>query len=100
MFEANRQTALPRAVDELTQVLSWAMEQRVINAGDRELLIALAIAADTARVTHSGRGRAGLCSHQVASTVARRVGVSPVTIRRRASASLRALAAVSSQIPA
>ena len=98
--EARRQPAAEPAATELAHVLLWAMDHGVIDERDRDLLLTLAVAADEVGITHSGRGRGGLCSHQAAATVALTAGVSPMTIRRRATASLRALAAVSSQIPA
>lgn len=98
--EARRQPDAEPAATELAEVLLWAMDHGVIDERDRDLLLTLAVAADEVGITHSGRGRGGLCSHQAAATVALTAGVSPMTIRRRATASLRALAAVSSQIPA
>ena len=85
---------------ELAQVLTWAVRAGVIDNGDLDLLISLAIAADEAGVTRSGRGQGGLCSRRVAQRVARDKGVSAATVRRRATASLRAVAAGYAQIPA
>jgi hypothetical protein len=85
---------------ELAQVLTWAVRAGVIDNGDLDLLISLAIAADEIGVTRSGRGQGGLCSRRVAQRVARDKGVSAATVRRRATASLRAVAAGYAQIPA
>lgn len=98
--EAARQPEAEPADRELAWVFGWALRQGVIDERDRDLLITLAAAADRANVRHSRRGRGGLTSHPVTNMVARQVGVSPITIRRRATASLRALAAVAGQIPA
>jgi len=74
----------------------------VIDEADRDLLLTLAEVADRAGVSHNGRGRSGLCSHTFAATVAGLLGVSPITIRRRATASLSALAeaVAAAEIPA
>ena len=100
--QARQHPQPPAPTTELAEVLAWAMEHEVIDEANRDLLVALAVTADEAGVSHNGRGRGGLCSHVVASRVARRLGVSPITVRRRATASLIVLAqaVASSQIPA
>jgi len=85
---------------ELEEVLTWAVMAGVIDHGDLDLLISLAVAADEAGVARSGRGQGGLCSRRVAQRVARDQGVSAATVRRRATASLRAVAVGYAQIPA
>lgn len=98
-----RQHPQPTPPDtELADVMAWAVENEVIDEASRDLLVALAVTADEAGVSHNGRGRSGLCSHTVAASVARRMGVSPITVRRRATAALRTLAeaAALTQIPA
>jgi hypothetical protein len=86
--------------EELGEVLSWAVSQRVIDEHDRELLVSLAAAADDAEVTRSRCGQAGLCSRQASRAVAARRGVSEATVRRHASRSVQALALAYAQIPA
>ncbi|MBK8460745.1 MAG: hypothetical protein IPL43_11665 [Micropruina sp.] len=90
----------PSAGAELAAVMAWAVAEGVIDEGDRDLLVALAVAADEAGVTRSGCGQGGLCSRRVAAAVAARVGVSASTVRRRATRSLRAVASAYGQIPA
>jgi hypothetical protein len=100
--QARQHPQLPDPSSELADVLAWAMEHEFIDEAHRDLLLALAVTADEKGVSHNGRGRGGMCSHAVTSSVADHMGVSPITIRRRATASLRALAqaVTSSQIPA
>ena len=102
VLEANTSaTADPPAGAELADVFAWAVAEGVITEADRDLMVGLAVAADEAGVTRSGCGQGGLCSRRVAAAVAAERGVSASTIRRRASASLRALGAASAaQIPA
>lgn len=92
-------------LEELREVLTWACEEEVINAEDRFLLLCLVEEASQAevartvaarkrahRVTRDG-GRGGLLANDVAVRVAPRVGTSEATVRRRASKTVRALAA-------
>lgn len=97
----SRQEPQSRSAAELADVLAWALERSVIDETDRDLLLTLAEVADRAGVSHNGRGRSGLL-HTVATTVASLLGVSPITIRRRATASLSALAeaVAAAEIPA
>lgn len=89
-----RQDPHPSATSqELADVLLWALEERVIDEADRDLLLALAVTADRTGVSHNSRGRSGLCAHTVTARVAGQVGVSPITVRRRATVTLSALAA-------
>lgn len=90
----------PPAGVDVAEVLSGAVGDGVISAGDVELLIGLAVAADDAGVTRTRRGQGGLCSRRVVRTVATSSGVSASTVKRRAIASLRAVATASAQIPA
>lgn len=87
---------------ELADVLAWAMEHGFIDEASRALLLTLAVTADEKGISRNGRGRCGLCSHTVTAAVARRMGVSPITVRRRATTALHALARVvaTAQIPA
>jgi len=100
VMDARRLPQAARPEEELAEVLIWAVAQGVIDERDRDLLITLATAADKAGVSHHGRGRGGLTSHRVTTAVAKRAGVSPITIRRRATASLKALTSAVAQIPA
>ncbi len=100
VMDARRPPQAARPEAELAEVLIWAVAQGVIDERDRDLLITLATAADRAGVRHNGRGRGGLTSHQVTTAVAEQAGVSPITIRRRATASLKALESAVDQIPA
>jgi hypothetical protein len=100
VMDAKRLPSSATAETELAEVLVWALAQGVIDERDRDLLVTLAVAADQAGVRHSGRGRGGLTSHLVTTAVATEAGVSPITIRRRATASLKALAAAAGQISA
>lgn len=86
--------------DELDAVLGFAVEQRVIDEHDRDLLVRLAFAADAAGVTRGGRGQGGLCSREASRAVANERGVSERTVRRRAHRGVRALAGVRASIPA
>lgn len=86
--------------EELAEVLSWAVSQRVIDEHDKDLLVSLAAAADDAEVTRSRCGQAGLCSRRASRAVAARRGVSEATVRRHASRSVQALAMAYAQIPA
>ncbi len=100
VMDARRLPQAARPEEELAEVLIWAVAQGVIDERDRDLLITLATAADKAGVSHNGRGRGGLTSHRVTTAVAKRAGVSPITIRRRATASLKAWTSAVAQIPA
>jgi len=100
VLEARQAPKDTPASAELAEVLNWAVGAGVIEDRDLDLLISLAVAADEAGVTRSGRGQGGLCSRKVAHRVASSRGVSDATVRRRATASLRAVAAAYAQIPA
>jgi hypothetical protein len=86
--------------EEAAELLGWAVDEGVIGPRDRDLLVRLAVAAADAGGTRAGRGQGGLCSRRVSRDVALREGVSPSTVRRRATASLRAIATAYAQIPA
>jgi hypothetical protein len=93
------------ALEDVLEVLTWACEEDVINAEDRFLLLCLVEEASQAEVTRAAAarkrahrvprdgGRGGLLANDVAVRVAPRVGASESTVRRRASKSVRALAA-------
>lgn len=82
----------PTASEELLEVLEWARRQDVITAEDQALLLSLVEAAERTVVTRSRRGGGGLMANALSEQVADRWGVSPVTVRRRARRSMRALA--------
>jgi hypothetical protein len=78
---------------ELLAVLAWACEEDVISAEDRFLLLCLVEEAARVDTRRTGRGYGGLMANDVSERVAPRVGFSDKTVRRRASKSMRALAA-------
>ena len=82
----------PSASEELLDLLEWACRQDVITVEDRALLLSLVQAAEGTVVSRSRRGGGGLMANELSEQVARRWGVSPVTVRRRARRSMRALA--------
>jgi len=81
----------PTAADELLDLLEWACDNQVISDQDRSLLLSIVEAADRADSTTVSRGRNGLLSNDISAAVAKEYGVSPVTVRRRASRSIEAL---------
>ncbi|MBK9696728.1 MAG: hypothetical protein IPO80_04745 [Propionibacteriaceae bacterium] len=89
--------AIPAAVapldsrGELLLLLEWAVEEGVITADDRLLLLGLVQASDLEPERRSCT-MAGLLAHRVSGTVGDALGVSARTVRRRASRCLRALA--------
>jgi hypothetical protein len=78
---------------QLVAVLAWACEQDVISDDDRFLLLCLVEEAARVDTRRTGRGYGGLMANDISERVAPRVGVSDKTVRRRASKSMRALAA-------
>lgn len=88
------------AAEELREVLEEAVGERVVEADDVDLLLRLAVVADDVDVRHSGRGHAGLCSRPASEAVARELGISARTVRRRAASSLRALSDTRTRISA
>lgn len=82
----------PSAAEELVDVLDWARREHVISAEDQALLLSLVEAAERTAVTRSRRGHGGLLANTLSEQVARRWGVSPITVRRRARRSMLALA--------
>src|SRR5215207_6469872 len=81
------------ASEEVTKLLASARRAEVISSADQVLLRRLALAADRAGVSRSGRGTAGLMANEVSAVVAADLGVSPVTVRRRARRAIAALRA-------
>ena len=79
------------AAGEVADLLAGACRAGVISPVERVLLGRLAVAADQAGVSRSGRGTAGLMANQVSATVAVDLGVSAVTVRRRARRALASL---------
>ena len=81
------------AREEVTELLADARRAEVISSADQVLLRRLALAADLAGVSRSGRGTAGLMANEVSAVVAAELGVSAVTVRRRARRAIGALRA-------
>lgn len=78
---------------ELQEVLSWGRSQGVIDAGEYALLECLIEEAQRVESRVIKRGCYGLLSTELSLRVAPRLGLSEATVRRRASRSIRALAA-------
>ena len=83
------------AVEEVADLLAGACRAGVISPTDRVLLRRLALTADRAGVSRSGRGTAGLMANGVSAAVAADLGISAVTARRRARIAISALRALS-----
>jgi hypothetical protein len=83
----------PSAREELLAVLEWACARQVISLEDRALLLCLVDEAARTPSRSARRGKAGLCGNAVSATVALRLGTSAATVRRRAAATMAALAA-------
>jgi hypothetical protein len=77
---------------ELAEALEWARALNVISDFDRSLLLGLAEAADSFGPARTGRGRCGLMANDLSAEVADRLGISPITVRRRARKAISALA--------
>jgi hypothetical protein len=80
-------------LEQLHEVLAWACDQAVISDDDRHLLLCMVEEASRVETRRTGRGYGGLMANDVSVRVAPRIGVSEATVRRRASKSMRALAA-------
>jgi len=80
----------PTAAEQVLDLLEWGRENRVISEQDRSLLLSILAAADRVEPGRS-HGRGGLLSNRISEAVAQEVGLSPVTVRRRAAASIQAL---------
>jgi hypothetical protein len=80
------------AARELVEVLEWARAVNVISDSDRSLLLSLAETADAFAPARTGRGWSGLMANDLSADVADRLGISPITVRRRARKAIRALA--------
>jgi hypothetical protein len=78
---------------ELLEVLEWALDQEVISAEDRHLLLCLIEEADQMGGRFIGRGDCGgLLATKLSQRVGDRVGRGEATVRRHAARSVRALA--------
>ena len=64
----------------------------VISDSDRSLLLSLAETADSFGPARTGRGWCGLMANDLSADVADRLGMSPITVRRRARKAISALA--------
>lgn len=80
------------AAHELVEVLEWARAAKVISDSDRSLLLELAGTADSFSPARTGRGWCGLMANELSADVADRLGMSPITVRRRARKAITALA--------
>jgi hypothetical protein len=80
------------AAHELVEVLGWARALNVISDSDRSLLLSLAKTADSFGPARTGRGWCGLMANDSSAEVADRLGISPITVRRRARKAISALA--------
>lgn len=80
-------------LDELLEVLTWACDHDVITTEDRALLLCLIEEAGHMETGRTSRGLGGLIGTELSIRVAPKVGVAQATVRRRASKSIRALAA-------
>jgi hypothetical protein len=80
------------AAHELVEVLQWARALNVISDSDRSLLLSLAETADSCGPARTGRGSCGLMANDLSADVADRLGISPITVRRRARKAITALA--------
>ena len=84
-----RRSRLPTS---LAEVLEWARAVNVISDSDRSLLLSLAETADSFGPARTGRGWCGLMANDLSADVAERLGISPITVRRRARKAITALA--------
>ena len=80
------------AANELVEVLEWARAVNVISDSDRSLLLDLAETADCFGPARTGRGWCGLMANELSADIADRLGISPITVRRRARRAITALA--------
>jgi hypothetical protein len=74
------------------EVLEWACAVNIISDSDRSLLLSLAETADSSAPARTGRGWSGLMANDLSANVADRLGISPITVRRRARKAITALA--------
>jgi hypothetical protein len=79
------------AARELGEVLEWAHAANVISDSDRSLLLDLAETADSFGPARTGRGWCGLMGNELSADLADRLGISPITVRRRARRAITAL---------
>lgn len=80
------------AAEELLLLLDWAVDQEVITAEDKSLVLRLVEAAERDQEAHRSCSMGGLLAHSVSGAVADELGVAARTVRRRATRCLRALA--------
>jgi hypothetical protein len=84
--------AFNSAAHELVEVLEWARAVNVISDWDQSLLLSLAETADSFAPARTGRGWCGLMANDLSADLADRLGISPITVRRRARKAIGALA--------
>ena len=78
------------AAEELGELLDWAQDTGVISDSERALLVCLLEAADRAGTVRACRVQ-GLLTNRASEAVADRLGISPVTVRRRTRRTVQAL---------
>lgn len=96
-----RATAMPwigaaASAEELADLLSWATESGVITDQDRQLLLCLVEEAwdnEGFSATRTTRSLGGFAGHELTARVGERVGLAGVTVRRRSTRAIHALAA-------
>jgi len=82
----------PSPAAELLELLEWGRARQVITGDEAALLMSLVEAADRAPTNRVRRGTGGLMANDICAAVAARWGIAPTTVRRRARASIDALA--------
>lgn len=80
------------SADEVSHVLGWACQNKVITESDGALIRCLLAEAEQVEVRSTSRSAGNLCGRELSEAVARKVGVSSATVRRRASRSVKAIA--------
>ena len=81
----------PSSLDELVDVLDWACAVRVISPAERDLLLLLVEASQDPAPRRGAHQ--GVLANEATASAAGRLGVCDRTVRRRASRTIRALAA-------
>jgi hypothetical protein len=91
-YVSTRRERPTHPVHELSKLLEWGCRNQVITGEDRALLLCLVEAAARPATRRLGRGTGGLMANDVSEVVALRWGIAATTVRRRAHASVQALA--------
>lgn len=88
------------STEELSDLLSWAAESGVISDQDRLLLLCLVEEVwdnEAFEATRTNRALNGFAGHEITARVGERVGLAGVTVRRRSTRAVRALAAAAAE---